>query len=105
MAVQQPTEMRIRRYAEGIRSFVLTLVFVAVLSALGMYQVWQRFEVYALGLELSTETLQYRSMLDDSRKLKLELATIKRAGVVRQEAATRLNMHVPPPQKVVEIRW
>mgnify|MGYP003956314517 CR=1 FL=1 len=104
MAASQPTELRIRRYAEGIRSFVLTLVFIAVLSALGIYQVWQRYEVYALGLELSTETLKYRSMLDDSRKLKLELATIKRAGVVRREAASRLGMHVPPPQNIVEIR-
>jgi cell division protein FtsL len=104
LATAQPTEIRIRRYAEGIRSFVLTLLFVAVLSSLGIYQVWQRFEVYVLGLQLSTETLQYRSALEDGRKLKLELATIKRAGVIRQQAADRLDMRVPPPQDIVEIR-
>jgi cell division protein FtsL len=82
----------------------LTLVFVAVLTSLGIYQVWQRYEVYSLGLSLSTETLQYSSLLDESRKLKLELATIKRAGRIRREAANRLGMHVPPPQDIVEIR-
>jgi len=79
-------------------------VFVTLLTSLGIYQVWQRYQVYALGLELSTGTLQYRAQLQENRKLRLELATMKRADRIRAEASERLGMGVPAPQDIVEIR-
>ena len=88
----------------GIKTFTLTLVFVAVLAALGVYQVRQRYQVYSLGVSLSQATLEYRVALDQNKKLRLELATLKRAGRIRREAAERLEMHVPAPQDIVEIR-
>ena len=83
---------------------MLTFMFVTLLTSLGIYQVWQRYQVYALGLELSTSTLQYRAHLQENRKLRLELATMKRADRIRTEAAERLGMGVPAPQDIVEIR-
>ncbi len=88
----------------GLRSFVLVAVFVSILTSLGIYQVWHRYQVYQLGMELSTETLKYRSMLDESRRLRLELATLKRVERIRREASDRLGMRVPAPQDIVEIR-
>jgi len=106
LAAAQPIEQRAARaeqYTTGIRTFVLTLVFVSLLTGLGIYQVWQRYQVYALGLELSTQTLQYRALLEEERRLRLELATMKRAGSIRQQAGERLEMRIPAPQDVVEV--
>ncbi|MFT7621298.1 MAG: cell division protein FtsL [Myxococcota bacterium] len=88
----------------GIRNFVLIFTFVGVLTSLGVYQVFHRHRVYSMARELSTETLRYRTLLDESRKLRLELATLKRVGRIRREASDRLGMHVPAPQDIVEIR-
>jgi cell division protein FtsL len=88
----------------GVRTFVFTLVFVVVLVSLGIYQVWHRYRVYSLGMELSRETLVYRSALEENRKLRLELATLKRVDHLRARAEDRLGMHVPAPQDIVEIR-
>lgn len=95
---------RSERVSWGIRTFVLTLLFVAALSTLGIYQVWHRYQVHSLGMDLSTETLKYRAQLEEERKLTLELATLKRVERVRKDARERLGMHVPAPQDVVEIR-
>ena len=88
----------------GVRSFVLTLLFVGMLTGLGIYQVWHRYQVYSLGMELSEETLRYRAYLEENRKLRLELATLKRVEQIRTKAADRLDMRVPAPQDIVEIR-
>lgn len=93
-----------RRVIWGVKSVVLTLLFVATLSSLGIYQVWHRYQVYSLGTDLSTETLRYRSLLEENRRLRLELATLKRVDRIRKEASERLGMRVPAPQDIVEIR-
>jgi cell division protein FtsL len=79
-------------------------MFVVILVGLGIYQVTHRYRLYRLGMDLSTESLRYRSLLEDNRKLRLELATLKRVDRVRRDAVNRLGMHVPAPQEVVEIR-
>ena len=88
----------------GVRTVLLTLLFVTVLVSLGIYQVWHRYRVYALGMELSAETLRYRSALEENRKLRLELATLKRVEHLRSKAEEQLGMRVPAPQDIVEIR-
>lgn len=88
----------------GVKSFLLTLTFVGILSGLGMYQVWHHYQVYSLGMELSSETLEYRDQLEENRRLRLELATLKRVERIRGEARKRLGMRVPAPQDIREIR-
>ncbi len=83
---------------------MLTFAFVTAMSVLGIYQVWQRYELYSLGMDLSGETLRYQALLDDGKKLRLERATLKRAERIRQEAIDRLQMRMPGPKDVVEIR-
>lgn len=93
-----------RRAPWGVKTIVLTLLFVTSISLLGMYQVWQRYQVYRLGMELSHETLRYRSLLEEHKKLKLELATLKNVDRLVERAEGHLEMHVPAPQEIVEIR-
>jgi len=88
----------------GLKTFALTLGFVIALLSLGVYQVWQRYDLYSLGMSLSGETLRYRALVEDRKKLRLERATLKRAERIRQEAASRLGMHHPAPTDVVEIQ-
>ena len=105
VAPAQATEpRRIWSPAWGVKRLALTLSFVGVLTGLGLFQVWQRYQVYRLGMQLSAETLRYRSLLDDNAKLKLELATLKRVGRIRHEAEERLHMRTPVPHDIVEIR-
>jgi cell division protein FtsL len=93
-----------QRIPWGIKTFALTFGFVGILTGLGIYQVWQQYEVYSLGVELSHETLSYRALLDNNRRLRLERATLKRGERVRKEATERMGMRIPMPHQVVEIR-
>ncbi len=88
----------------GVKPFTLILTFVGLLVVLGVYLVWTRYQVYTLGVELSRETIRYRALLDEQKKLRLELSTLKRPARIRKEAAERLGMQVPAPQDIVEIR-
>jgi len=97
-------ERETERAIWGLKTFMLTLVFVSVLVGLGIYQVWHRYQVYSLRMQLSSETLSYRDGLEENRKLRLELATLKRVGHIRAEAEERLGMRVPAPQDVIEVR-
>ena len=62
------------------------------------------FDLYSLGMSLSGETLRYRALLEDKKKLRLERATLKQPERIRQEAAARCGMRVPAPTDVVEIQ-
>ena len=57
MAQREPAVRRRSSPKWGIKTFALTLGFVAAMISLGMYQVWQRYELYSLGMKLSGETL------------------------------------------------
>ena len=92
------------RVVWGAKVFAFTVLWVGALVGLGLYHVWQRHEVHQLGVELSTETLKYRSRYEENRKLRLELASVKRADRVRARAENRLEMRVPAPQDLIEIR-
>ncbi len=100
---REPAPVRPIRLPLGIRTFSLMLLFTSVLTSLGVYQVWHRHQVYTMAQELSMETLRYREQLQQSRKLRLELATLKRVERIRKEASDRLGMRVPAPQDIVEI--
>ncbi len=98
-----PALQQLRR-VWGVKVFLLSFGFVAVVSLLGMYRVWTQYQIYSTGQDLSRETLQYRAARDENQKLTLELSTLKEARVVRSRAEKRLGMLQPAPQDVVEIR-
>jgi len=104
LAQKEPAVRRRSSPFWGVKTYVLTFVFVTAMVTLGVYQVWQRYELYSLGMQLSGETLRYQALLDDGKKLRLERATLKRAERIRQEAIDRLHMRMPAPKDVVEIR-
>ena len=101
---QHTAERETERVIWGLKTFLLTFVFVGVLVGLGIYQVWHRYQVYSLRMQLSSETLQYRDGLEENRKLRLELATLKRVDHIRAEAHERLQMRVPAPDDIIEVR-
>jgi cell division protein FtsL len=92
------------RVVWGAKAFALTFLWVGALTALGVYHVRNRHEVHRLGVELSTETLRYRSRYEENRKLRLELSSVKHADRVRDQAEKHLGMRVPAPQDLIEIR-
>lgn len=92
------------RVVWGLKAFGYTALYVSILVGLGLYQVWHRHELHRLGVQLSTETLQYRAAYEENRKLRLELASVKHADRVREEAERKLHMRVPAPQDIIEIR-
>ncbi len=93
-----------RRTLAGVRAVVGVVGYVVVLAGLGVYHVWQRHDARRLGMDLSTETLRYRAAYEEHKKLKLELASVKRVDRLRDNAEARLGMRAPAPQHIVEIR-
>lgn len=93
-----------RRTLIGVKAVVVIVSYVSVLVCLGLYHVWQQHDARRLGMELSNETLRFRAAYEEHKKLRLELASVKRVDRLREAAESRLGMRAPAPQEIVEIR-
>lgn len=88
----------------GIRFFVGALLFTAILTAAGVFHVWYNYEVYALGHRLAHQTIMHRKLRDETKKLKLELSTLKRSQNLNQIAKEKLGLRHAEPQDWVLVK-
>ncbi|MCA9519820.1 MAG: cell division protein FtsL [Myxococcales bacterium] len=88
----------------GIRFFVATLLFTALLTAAGIFHVWYNYEVYSLGHKLAKQTVMHRKLLDETKKLKLELSTLKRSQNLNQIAKDKLGLRHAEQQDWVLVK-
>lgn len=73
------------------RFAALALVMLAV-TATGLYQVHQRYELVRLGYQLDEDRFEHRRLLETNKRLRLSLATWKDPTTVRAMAEDQLGM-------------
>jgi cell division protein FtsL len=80
---------------------LLAIALVAPLAALGVFHVWSRTRVQAVGYELGRLESEHRQLLAERDRLNLEVATLRSPGRLERFARERLGMAPPAPGAVV----
>jgi cell division protein FtsL len=81
--------------------FTLLMVFLIGGS---LFHVWSRIQVIQLGYEISNTLKAGRTLAEENKKLRLEIATLKPYGRIEKIAVEELGMTKPRPDQVIVIR-
>ena len=79
----------------GLGPFLAWALLVSTMTGVGVYHVWHQYRVIELGRELSEESTKYTELNNVQRKLRLELAAVKRIDAIRTLAESRFDMKIP----------
>ena len=90
----------------GIKSNLLLLLILALLFLIGgsLFYVWSRIQVIQLGYEISNALKAERTLTEENKKLRVEIATLKSYARIEKLAVEELRMAKPKPEQVIVIR-
>ena len=77
------------------------LILPAMLGLLSAAQVWLSYLRYDLSLETQSLSAEKQTVLRETSKLRLEVASLTRPERLRQLARTKLDMAPPKPMQVI----
>ncbi len=89
--------------AKRSKMLLLTL-FVLCLIVASLFYVWSRVQVIRLGYEISSVLKEEKRLAEASKKLKVEIATLKSYSRIERLAAEELKMSKPSADQVIVIR-
>lgn len=81
----------------------LTGVMV-LLTLVSIFHVWSRVEVIDLNLKLSESSRLFKEELQENKRLKVEVASLKAPARIEALAKGELGMALPTDQQVVLVR-
>jgi len=95
-----------RKKAVGIKSNLLLLFTFLLIFLIGgsLFYVWSRIQVIQLGYEISNALKAERTLTEEHKKLRLEIATLKSYARIEKVAVEELRMVKPKPEQVIVIR-
>jgi cell division protein FtsL len=85
----------------GASAVLAGLLLAAPLAAVGVFHVWSRTRVQAVGYELGRLEAEHRQLLGERDRLNVEVATLRSPGRLERFARERLGMAPPAPGAVV----
>jgi cell division protein FtsL len=90
----------------AIKSNLLLVFILLMLFLIGgsLFYVWSRIQVIQLGYEISNALKGERALNEESKKLRLEIATLKSYARIEKMAVEELRMAKPKPDQVIVIR-
>jgi cell division protein FtsL len=83
---------------------LLFTLFLFCLIGGSLFYVWSRIQVIQLGYEISDSVKAERALMEDNKKLRVEIATLKSYGRIEKLAVEELRMAKPKPDQVIVIR-
>ena len=92
--------------ARGIdRSLVIvTIAVAAVFIACALFSVWAHHQVVSLGYEISEANQEEQDLLQESKKLRLEVASLKSPGRIQGTALRDLGFTNPQKDQLIIVR-
>ncbi|MGM0576595.1 MAG: hypothetical protein ACQEXJ_12770 [Myxococcota bacterium] len=78
--------------------FLAAVFVMAALTAAGIYQVHQRYQVVRLGYALDDARFDHQRLLEQRKRLRLALSTYKDPVAVRELAREHLDMKEAEPR-------
>jgi cell division protein FtsL len=82
---------------------LLTLLILFLIGG-SLFYVWSRIRVIQVGYEISNALKEGRGLAEASKKLRLEIATLKSYTRIEKIAVEELKMGKPKPDQVIVIR-
>ena len=79
-------------------------ILILFLVGGSLFYVWSRIQVIQFGYEISSALKAGRELSESSKKLRLEIATLKSYTRIEKIAVEDLKMAKPNPDKVIVIR-
>ncbi|MCK4534549.1 MAG: cell division protein FtsL [Syntrophobacterales bacterium] len=84
---------------------VSRLIFIAlVFMATALVSVWFRVSITNIDYRIAGEMHRRDSLLEESRKLKVEIATLKSPSRIESIARTKLGMRYPERDQVIFLK-
>jgi cell division protein FtsL len=97
---KRPTHKTLRRIWKRRRATAISAFFLWFLLS-GFAYVWCRVQVVQLGYLLSDAHRQHAQLLNDNKKLQLELARLKAPERVERIAIQKLGLRYPTKDQIV----
>jgi len=90
----------------GVPSNALLLLTLFLLFLIGgsLFYVWSRIQVIQLGYEISSALKAERTLTEENKKLRVEIARLKSYERIEKVAVEDLKMAKPKPDQVIVIR-
>jgi cell division protein FtsL len=95
---------RTKRIAIKSNLLLLFLLLMLFLIGCSLFYVWSRIQVIQIGYEISNALKEERVLNEESKKLRLEIATLKSYARIEKMAVEELRMAKPKPDQVIVIR-
>jgi cell division protein FtsL len=85
------------------------LIFVALVMALAfigcsLFYVWSHQQIISLGYEISQATREEQELLQENKKLRLELAALKAPSRIERVALRELGLVNPQKEQMIIVR-
>ncbi len=96
------TESRAR---EANRNLVfVALVLAVVFIACSLFYVWSHQQIISLGYEISQAGREEQELLQENKKLRLDLAALKSPGRIERIASRELGLVSPKKEQLIIVR-
>lgn len=76
------------------------LFLVAFMSILSLFYIWSRVQIVQYGYEINALEVKNRGLVDENKKLKVEVATLKAPDRIEKIAKEKLGMGLPAPEQI-----
>ena len=81
-------------------ALVVALVFIAC----SLFYVWSHHQIISLGYETSQASREEQELLQENKKLRLELAGLKSPGRIERMASQELGLGTPQKEQLIIVR-
>ena len=88
---------------QGIRLLIVCLVVTGLVVCMLLLHVWFRYRIMKVGYEMATLTREHNQILEEQRRLEIELRLLSRSDVLEEAARTKIGMTDPKMEQIVVI--
>ena len=76
-------------------------VFTVILS---LFYIWSRVQIVQMGYELNDYKLEQQQLIDENKKLQMELSVMTSPDRIKTYVQEKFNMTLPAADKIIELR-
>lgn len=83
---------------------VHAFTFIAILLVVSLFFVWSRLQVVNLEYNISSLESRVRDLSQDTKRLKLEAASLRNPVRIEQAAKAELGLRLPTPEQIIIVQ-
>lgn len=95
-------EMMLNALSDGLR-ILRVVAIVGIPVAILLFHVWNRYQITDLGYEVAAETRTHRQLIEEQRKLSIELTYQGRSDRVQSVAREQFGLEELRPDQVLQL--